>query len=97
MRYITSVEYLSEYRLRIGFDDGAFRVVDLQSHLHGEVFQPLQDLTRFRTARLDPELDTVVWDNGADMAPEFLYEIGVPTTDAGDQVGPDSSHVHTRK
>jgi hypothetical protein len=60
------------------FEDGSLRVVDLAGHLGGEVFEPLKDLRLFQTARLNPDLDTVVWDNGADMAPEFLYEIGVP-------------------
>jgi hypothetical protein len=77
MRWVTSVEYVSGYKLRLGFNDGAVKVVNLADHLDGEVFEPLQDLRLFKTARLNPDLDTVVWDNGADMAPEFLYEIGV--------------------
>ncbi len=78
MHWITSVEYLSGYKLRLGFDDGSLKVVDLSGHLDGEVFEPLNDLRLFKTARLNPDIDTVVWDNGADMAPEFLYEIGLP-------------------
>ena len=53
-------------------------MVDLKSHLTGEIFEPLRQIEQFRRARLNTDLDTVVWDNGADMAPEFLYEIGVP-------------------
>ena len=52
--------------------------VDLERHLDGEIFEPLKDIRLFRTARLEPDLDTVVWDNGADMSPDFLYEIGTP-------------------
>ena len=78
MHWITSVEYLSGYKLRLGFGDDSVRVVDLLTHLDGEVFEPLKDLTLFKTAWLNPDLDTVVWDNSAGMAPEFLYEIGVP-------------------
>ena len=37
-------------------------------------FEPLKDLGQFRRFRVDPEMQTLVWDNGADMAPEFLYE-----------------------
>jgi hypothetical protein len=77
MHWVTSVEYVSGYKLRLSFDDGSVKVVDLAAHLDGEVFEPLKDLRLFKTARLNPDLDTVVWDNGADMAPEFLYEIGV--------------------
>jgi hypothetical protein len=82
MHWVTSVEYISGYKLRLGFEDGSIKVVDLARHLDGEVFEPLQDPRLFRTARLNPDLDTVVWDNGADMAPEFLYEMGVPEEQA---------------
>jgi hypothetical protein len=40
----------------------------------GEVFEPLRDPARFREFRLDREMNTVVWPNGADLAPEFLYD-----------------------
>jgi hypothetical protein len=82
MRWVTSVEYVTGYKLRVGFDDGSVKVVDLANHLDGEVFEPLKDLRLFQTARLNTDLDTVVWDNGADMAPEFLYEIGMPDQQA---------------
>ncbi|MFA5043001.1 MAG: DUF2442 domain-containing protein [Kiritimatiellia bacterium] len=78
MHYICAVEYTSGYKLRLKFDDCIVRAVDLERHLDGEIFEPLKDIRRFRTARLDPDLDTVVWDNGADMSPDFLYEIGIP-------------------
>jgi hypothetical protein len=78
MIYVTAVKYESGYCLRITFNDGSERLVDLKAHLVGEVFEPLRKIERFQTARLNTDLDTVVWDNGADMAPEFLYEIGVP-------------------
>ena len=50
----------------------------MRPHLDGEIFQPLKDVAFFRTVRVDPDLDTIFWDNGADMSPEFLYEIGEP-------------------
>ena len=79
MHWICGVEYESDYRLRLTFEDGSLRIVDLKNHLDGEVLEPLKDLPLFRTARLNKDLDTVVWDNGADISPDFLYEIGVPT------------------
>jgi hypothetical protein len=82
MHFVTAVEYLSGYRLRLGFEDGSVKVVDLEAHLEGEVFEPLKDLRRFQSAHLNPDLDTVVWDNGADMSPDFLYDIGLPVDDA---------------
>src|SRR5213593_4343912 len=78
MHFVTSVDYVSGYRLRLGFEDGSVRVVDLANELNGEIFEPLKDLRVFRTARLNPDLNTVVWSNGADMSPDFLYKIGQP-------------------
>ncbi len=78
MHFVTSVEYVSGYKLRVGFEDGSVRLVDLATELDGEVFEPLKDLRIFRSARLNPDLDTVVWSNGADMSPDFLYTIGQP-------------------
>ena len=78
MHYICGVEYDSGYKLRLTFEDESVRIVDLEEHLGGQVFEPLKNPRRFRSARLDSDLDTVVWDNGADMSPDFLYEIGVP-------------------
>ncbi|MGA1194075.1 MAG: DUF2442 domain-containing protein [Kiritimatiellia bacterium] len=76
MHYVISVEYAGDYCLTLGFEDGTHRQVDLANHLHGEMFEPLKDLTLFKTARLNADIDTVTWDNGADFSPDFLYEIG---------------------
>ena len=78
MHYITDVHYEGGYRLRLVFEDGSARLVDLEHELGKGVFAPLKDLARFRTARLNRDIDTVTWDNGADMSPDFLYEISVP-------------------
>ncbi len=78
MHCVTSVEYVSGYKLRVGFEDGSVRLVDLAKELDGEIFTPLKDLRVFQTARLNADVDTVVWSNGADMSPDFLYEIGQP-------------------
>ena len=85
MHWICGVEYKSGYRLRLTFEDGSVRVVDLGKHLDGKMFEPLRDMKQFRTARLNPDLDTVVWGNGADMSPDVLYEIGVPVEAATGQ------------
>lgn len=77
MHFVRSAEWVSDYKLKLGFEDGSVRVVDLEHHLDGEIFEPLRDLDYFKTFRLDPDLDTVVWDNGADISPDFLYETGV--------------------
>jgi len=78
MHFVPSVEYVSGYKLRLEFENGSVRLVDLAAELDGEVFEPLKDRRNFRSARLNPDLNTVVWSNGADMSPDFLYEIGQP-------------------
>lgn len=62
------------------FEDDSVRLANLEPHLDGEVFEPLRDIEYFRTFRVNPELDTVVWPNGADFSPDFLYEIGRPVS-----------------
>jgi len=75
MHYITDVHYESDFKLRLQFEDKDQRMVDLKDHLDGEIFEPLTDIVRFRTAHLNSDIDTVVWENGADMSPDFLYEL----------------------
>jgi len=50
----------------------------LEEHLDGEIFEPLKNVARFASAELNEDIDTVVWDNGADMSPDFLFKISVP-------------------
>lgn len=77
MHAVKKVTYHEEYKLLLTFEDGSDRVVDLGPHLQGEVFQPLKDIAYFKTVKVEPDLDTIVWDNGADFSPDFLHEIGV--------------------
>jgi hypothetical protein len=72
--HVREAKYVRDYVLWLRFNDGAEGEIDLQSELDGEVFAELKDLSRFRLFRVDPELQTVVWENGADFAPEFLYD-----------------------
>ncbi len=69
----TSVEVLGHYRLRLGFSDGGSRDVDLSQDLHGPIFEPLADPDFFGQVRVDDELGTVVWPNGADLDPLVLH------------------------
>ncbi|NLQ16230.1 DUF2442 domain-containing protein [Marinomonas sp. M1K-6] len=72
MLHIKSAKYLSGYKLWVVFDDGTAGEVDLTNELKGSMFEPLKDLAEFQNVSVDPELETVVWPNGADLAPEFL-------------------------
>ena len=78
MHYITGVDHENDYTLRLTFEDGSVRRVDLKDHLDGEVFEPLKDRDFFCSPHLNEDIDTVVWDNGADMSPDFLYDISIP-------------------
>jgi hypothetical protein len=74
--HIVSVSYLDSYKLRLTFNDGITKDVDLQDELYGEVFDPLKDIALFKQVAVNPDSSTIEWPNGADFAPEFLYEIG---------------------
>ena len=82
MHFVKNVSSVSDYKLILTFEDNSMRLADLANELDGEVFEPLKNPAYFKTVRVDPDLDTIAWDNGADMAPEFLYEIGVPISES---------------
>ena len=70
---VSRVEALEGYKLRLGFDDGSERVVDLSDVLWGTMGEPLRDIDYFRRVRVDPELRTIVWPNGFDLDPDVLH------------------------
>ena len=71
---VVEAKHVKDFVLHVRFSDGTEGQVDLEDELEGEVFGPLNDPAYFREAGVHPELHTVVWPNGADFAPEFLYE-----------------------
>ena len=74
--HVASVTYLKDYKLRLTFDNGATKDVDLKDELYGEVFEPLKNIEFFKRVAVNLNTNTIEWPNGADFAPEFLYEIG---------------------
>lgn len=75
MTFLPSViraEYRGGYRIHLTFNDNSERTVDFGQWLEGPIFVPLKDLGYFRRFFIDG--GTVVWPNGADIAPETLYE-----------------------
>lgn len=70
--HVIDAKYKDGYRIWLKFNDGAEGVIDLEKELYGEMFEPLKNPIKFRAFHVDPELETVVWENGADFAPEFL-------------------------
>ena len=75
MLHVTAAKYLGDYRVWLAFDNGAEGEVDLYERLHGPMFEPLRDKTLFSQVAFDPEADTIVWPNGADLAPEYLHDL----------------------
>jgi hypothetical protein len=75
---VTRVERLGEYRLRLTFSDGVVGDIDLAAELWGEMFEPLRDPIQFDRVRVDPELGTLMWPNGADLDPEGLHTMVRP-------------------
>jgi Protein of unknown function (DUF2442) len=71
--HVTSVEPLGGHRLNLTFEDGAQGELDLSSWEWRGVFEPLEDPSYFALVTLDEELGTIVWPNGADIAPETLH------------------------
>ncbi|MBI5217210.1 MAG: DUF2442 domain-containing protein [Ignavibacteriae bacterium] len=77
---VLHAKYLKDYTIWIQFKDGTEGEIDLRDELWGEMFEPLLNIEEFKKFRVDPELGTIVWDNGADLAPEFLYDnVNVPS------------------
>lgn len=73
--HVTKAAYLRDYKVYLEFDNGIKGVADLeQKAKRSGVFAPLEDVVYFRKLRLDPALGTICWPNGADIAPEALYE-----------------------
>ncbi len=75
MLHIKSAKHISNYKIWVSFDDGTSGEVNLEGSLNGPVFQPLKDISVFSKVSVDPELETVVWPNGADLAPEFIKNL----------------------
>ena len=72
---VIKADYLDGYRVKLLFNNGETKIVDLSQSLNGSVFAPLKELELFK--RFTIKYNTIEWENGADFAPEYLYEIGV--------------------
>lgn len=73
--HTTEVTPLPGFRLFLRFNNGAAGEVDLSAELEGEVFEALRDPAMFATAQQHPIMRTAAWANGADLAPEFLFDL----------------------
>lgn len=71
--HVSEARYLEGYEVEVTFNDGRKGIADLSEALTGPVFEPLRDQRVFAQLKVDEELETIAWPNGADLAPEYLY------------------------
>lgn len=71
---IDDFEIVGSYSLKIKFSDGKINTIDMSSILNGELYEPLRNEKIFRQVKIDPEVKTLVWPNGADFDPATLYD-----------------------
>ncbi len=72
---VIEAHYVGDYVIWLKFSDGVEGEVELKDELWGPVFEPLKNKEEFKKFRVHPDLHTIMWENGADFAPEFLYSI----------------------
>ena len=68
--HVDQAKYINDYKIWLSFNDGMQGEIDLSSELYGEIFEPLKDVSFFKSFTLEGH--TLSWSNGADFAPEFL-------------------------
>jgi hypothetical protein len=91
---VTKAKACGPHSVDLTFKDGRRKRVNLLPLLQGPVFQPLRDPAFFARLKLDPRAGTVVWPNGADIAPETLYDL--PDEAKGKARGPSPNKPRNR-
>ena len=71
---ITEARYEQNYTIYLRFQDGLEGFVNLEDELYGSMFESLKDIDAFQKFTIHPDFKTLCWPNGADIAPEFLYQ-----------------------
>ncbi|MEI8124638.1 MAG: DUF2442 domain-containing protein [Parachlamydiaceae bacterium] len=79
MHEVKKATYLKNHEILIEFTDRKSKVIDFEKALdgfRGPIFRPLKNIEYFKTFKISDGIATLEWDNGADISPEYLYEIG---------------------
>jgi len=71
---VLSFEIIAPYTLKVCFDDATTQIINFRPVLAGELYAPLNELDLFNQVRIDPEVRTLVWPNGADFDPATLHD-----------------------
>ncbi len=69
---VVEAKHIEKYSIWIKFSNGVSGKVDLENELWGSVFEPLKNINEFKKFTVSKDLGTIVWENEADLAPEFL-------------------------
>ena len=71
---ISDCQIIGPYTLSLKFDDGAVQIINFKNILKGELYNKLNDLNFFNKVKIDDEIKTIVWPNGADFDPATLHD-----------------------
>jgi hypothetical protein len=71
---VTKFEIVGAYKVSVHFDDGVAQTINFAPVLFGEMYGPLRELAVFNKVKIDPEVHTLVWPNGADFDPATLHD-----------------------
>jgi len=72
--HVTKADYITEFKIKVLFNDGLEKIIDLKNYISSKkhpFFQPLKQVNEFKKFHVNK---TLVWDNGADIAPEYLHD-----------------------
>ena len=72
--HVTKADYMTEFKIKVSFNDGLEKIIDLKNYINSKkhpFFQPLKQVNEFKKFHVNK---TLVWDNGADIAPEYLHD-----------------------
>jgi hypothetical protein len=73
---IVAAKYIDDYRVQVTFENGKTGIIDFSPYIKsGGVYKPLDNKDYFKRFRINKDLGTICWPNGADVAPETLYEL----------------------
>lgn len=71
--HVDKINYINEYKINIVFNDGKVGIADLHEIINKPLFSILKNKEYFARFKIDPDLKTIAWNNGLDLAPEYLY------------------------
>lgn len=76
MHYVVKAKYIEQYKIAVCFENNKAGIIDLQKIIFDDIrpiFQELKDIKKF--SQIKVSADTVAWENGLDLSPEFLYDL----------------------